>query len=108
MRGLRLSLVGTVILVLLGGLGGLVTGQASQAPDARLSRAMGDGHTLTQVTIAASDLPESVDSILLVHLRLPGESTSIGCTRTRQPDSYVFEGELQGRDRADGDHPCSR
>jgi len=97
MRTLRLSLVGTVILVLLGGLGGLVTGQESQAPDA--TPIAGDGvtvDTLTQVTIAASDLPESVDSILLVHLRLPGESTSIWMhENTAAQISYVLEGELQ-------------
>ena len=74
MRTLRLSLAGTVILAVLGGLGGVVVAQEESA-----APAAGEGvtfETLTQVTIDPSDLPESVDSILLVHLLVPAGSSS--------------------------------
>jgi len=94
MHTLRLSLVGTVMLVLLGGLGGLATAQDEPA-----ASPAADGvtvETLTRVTIPASELPESVDSILLVHLRLPAESSSAMMhNNTAFQLSVPLEGELQ-------------
>lgn len=59
----------------------------------------GDGvtvDTLTQVTIDAAEVPESVDSILLVHLRLPAESSSAMMhNNTAFQISLPLEGELQ-------------
>lgn len=94
MRALRLSLSGAVILVLLGGLDGLVA-----AEDDSATTPVVDGvvvETLTQITIDPSDLPESVDSILLVHLRLPAESSSAMMhNNTAFQLSVPLEGELQ-------------
>lgn len=95
MRTLRLSLVGTVILVLLGGFGAVGT----TAQDEPAATPADDGvtvETLTQVTMAASEVPESVDSILLVHLRLPAESSSTMMhNNTAFQLSVPLEGELQ-------------
>ena len=93
MRTLRLSLVGTIILVLLGGLGGTVLTQGESAADVADT-----SEVLFEVVLPPEVMPTELGKINLEQQTLqPGFDASIGVSNEamRGRAAYVAEGELR-------------
>ena len=94
MRTLRLYLVGTVILALLGGLGGMVVAQEGQEP---ASSGSATDEPLFEMTIPLQLMPTVLGKINLErHEVSPGFEASIGIENEaiRGKSLYLAEGEL--------------